>query len=324
MPFESRRRTSLVLLVSVNVLHASIALAQANYQPFPLGERAVGLGGAFTGLADDESGSFYNPAGPAFAKGDSLSLTANFYGIVMGTFTGGFGGSGDFSYGTINLVPATSSSLFHIGPASDDELSPWVLCINVYAPGNFNLDNRQTIVQGPKSFTMRRTQRDRQLFAGPTIARRMGARWSLGVSLFGSIHLSELEGSNVLGSTDPPIVTEVTYAESSTNVGLMGSAGIRFLPTDHISLGFSVRSPVVHLYSEGTRYLLDVNMAPPATAEFKQTTSRHRTRFELPTKFSLGIGWVKARSWGWSADFNVHLPHEFSPSKNEISLGDFC
>ena len=34
-----------------------------HHQDYPLGSRAVGLGGAFTALASDASGIFYNPAG---------------------------------------------------------------------------------------------------------------------------------------------------------------------------------------------------------------------------------------------------------------------
>ena len=43
---------------------ANRSAAQAiHYRSLPIGERAMGLGGAFTGIADDPSATYYNPAG---------------------------------------------------------------------------------------------------------------------------------------------------------------------------------------------------------------------------------------------------------------------
>ncbi len=36
----------------------------SNFRPYLVGARAAGIGGAFTALADDGSGSYYNPGGP--------------------------------------------------------------------------------------------------------------------------------------------------------------------------------------------------------------------------------------------------------------------
>ena len=56
--------------------------AKANifyYNNAPMGDRAIGLGGAFTGVADDASGVIFNPAGLGFAQGNSISASANAY-----------------------------------------------------------------------------------------------------------------------------------------------------------------------------------------------------------------------------------------------------
>ncbi|MEO1175145.1 MAG: UPF0164 family protein, partial [Myxococcota bacterium] len=52
-------------LVAVLLLAAPARGDDTHYQDFIVGGRAVGLGGAFTALADDPSGLFYNPAGIA-------------------------------------------------------------------------------------------------------------------------------------------------------------------------------------------------------------------------------------------------------------------
>ena len=50
-----------------------------HYSNLLVGERAMGLGGAFTAVSDDASGIIYNPAGIAFAISNDISGSANAY-----------------------------------------------------------------------------------------------------------------------------------------------------------------------------------------------------------------------------------------------------
>ena len=75
-------RASLVAIaVSLGALAGTARADDANYQNFLLGERAFGIGGAFTATADDASGAFYNPAGLALVPGSSISLSLSIYGL---------------------------------------------------------------------------------------------------------------------------------------------------------------------------------------------------------------------------------------------------
>jgi long-chain fatty acid transport protein len=51
------------------------------YRSIPIGERAIGLGGAFTGVASDPSATYYNPAG--MMSGGRFSLLGSFSSIVF-------------------------------------------------------------------------------------------------------------------------------------------------------------------------------------------------------------------------------------------------
>lgn len=58
--------------------YSTVVLAdQFHYRNFLIGDRAVGLGGAYAGVSDDASGAFYNPAGLAFALSNDVSGSAN-------------------------------------------------------------------------------------------------------------------------------------------------------------------------------------------------------------------------------------------------------
>lgn len=275
-----------------------------------MGERATGMAGAFTGLANDESGAYYNPAGPAMAAKDSLSLTTNFYGIALGSIDGPLGPGTDVSYATLNLIPATSSSLMHLGGATDGVPSPWVFCFNVFAPGSSSQQQR-TLFESKVAY--RSSINQRQILAGPTLARRLGERWAVGVSLFGSLKTNDneysLTGATLDAAGKATSIVDIAYAESSLNFGLAASAGVRFQATEHWSLGFSARTPVFHVMDKSTVYAHVLSFSNgDANPTFQMRQADTRTRFEVPTKLSVGAAWSKPKSFTVSVDFTAHLP----------------
>ena len=53
----------------------------SHYQNQLIGERALGLGGAFTAVSTDPTASYYNPGGLATTLSASISASLNLYGI---------------------------------------------------------------------------------------------------------------------------------------------------------------------------------------------------------------------------------------------------
>lgn len=85
-----RRRLACALAVFVVVPQA----AQADlfhYSNLLIGQRAIGLGGAFTALSDDTSGLHYNPAGLALQSSSELSGSINSFYLKKNTFERVFG-----------------------------------------------------------------------------------------------------------------------------------------------------------------------------------------------------------------------------------------
>lgn len=66
-----------VFLVSFLGYSSHLHADQFHYRNFLIGDRAIGMGGAYTGIADDSSGVYYNPAGTAFALSNDVSGSAN-------------------------------------------------------------------------------------------------------------------------------------------------------------------------------------------------------------------------------------------------------
>lgn len=72
------RKSTRGTLAVISLLSSQAALAdQYHYHNLVVGERAMGLGGAFTAIADDASAIVYNPAGLGFAMTNDLSGSAN-------------------------------------------------------------------------------------------------------------------------------------------------------------------------------------------------------------------------------------------------------
>ena len=74
----SRNKISYVLsFVFVLCLVHGVSADENHYVNMLVGNRASGLGGAYTAVSDDPAGCFYNPAGIAFSPHLSISASVN-------------------------------------------------------------------------------------------------------------------------------------------------------------------------------------------------------------------------------------------------------
>ncbi|MDD4998178.1 MAG: hypothetical protein PHI99_08490, partial [Syntrophales bacterium] len=103
----------LVCLASVSSVWAD----EFHYNNMLIGERAAGMGGAFTALADDTSGMYYNPAGIVHAEEKSLSASVNAYYSLSKKYSGVIAGS-DLKRNYSAIVPNFFGVQQPIGPVS--------------------------------------------------------------------------------------------------------------------------------------------------------------------------------------------------------------
>ncbi len=85
-------------VLGIFVLCASLAgIASADefhYNNLIIGDRAIGMGGAYTGVSDDPSGLYYNPAGVVYTTGRNLSASVNAFYSLDKKYNGVIGGLG--------------------------------------------------------------------------------------------------------------------------------------------------------------------------------------------------------------------------------------
>lgn len=308
----TERAPSALTAALAAALAAPGAAAQANYQSYPVGGTASGMGGAYTALADDSSGAYYNPAGPAFAVGDSLSLSTNLYGMVGGSSLGAFGRGVDFDYRSVNIVPSAASSLSHLGASTRERPSRWVFTFNVFAPQTLQVSQRSILNRGET--TLFTTYDEKALLVGPTLSLRLSDRLAVGLSLYGSYHalatrtdLTDVFGAVMSTASD---FIQLTLNNDASNLGLVAAAGARWEPTPGLLLGLSVRSPTVHVYGSGSAFqrvavaATSAGRAPAVMTTVDEVDTAH----VLPARVALGVAWRRRGRYAVAFDLTAYLP----------------
>ncbi len=90
-----RKIIGFVLIVAAIVSSGGAAVADDfHYTNLLVGDRASGMGGAYTAVSDDATGLYYNPAGVAYTTGRNMSASVNAYYDNEKTYKSVIGGNG--------------------------------------------------------------------------------------------------------------------------------------------------------------------------------------------------------------------------------------
>lgn len=237
-----------------------------NFRPYVLGARAAGMGGAFTALSDDGSGSYYNPGGLAFSTRSSVSLSASVYGIAGGTYEGLFPRNQDFSYSNPQVFPVSTAAVRKLGAVNPDTGVPdQTVFFSVFVPDALRIDDRDTIGTPYNAFFY--AQESQTVWAGGGYAYRMGrvGFGAVGYVLYGTeINSFDI---NVANPEDTRSFVIISSRTDTTTIGFIGGAGVRVDVTDRLRVGASVFSPAVGFGSRGYYAKAAVGEIPGNTTE---------------------------------------------------------
>jgi len=239
-------RTIKSILVFALVVISISGFALANgFNLNGIGSRAVAMGGAFVGLADDFSAVYWNPAGIAFFN----KKTFGFYGfdiVPKQTY--------ELSLGAAGLVDAETESNHYFGGMAayihpvNDKL---VVGIGIFTPsgmgaewngvdfallsgGNATLDWKSKV--GVVSFS-------------PVIAYKISDMFAVGASLninYGMFDLAKWAGAKAQDIPIPPYSLLLDLGQEDVSMkgwGYGASFGVLVKPSDMISAGLSIKTP---------------------------------------------------------------------------------
>ena len=294
-----------------------------HYQDFIVGDEAVGLGGAYTAIASDPSGGWYNPAGIVDVRNTSLSLSANLYGIQDSS-----SGETDFfdpedAISKLSVVPSSAGFVQALGRTDMHGKRPYAIGMTLVVPsyrkfsvseeGSYNDPALGLVKSG-----YNRSYTDSTLWAGFLGAMRMGAFMSMGVSLF-LTHRSVQDAAHSFFATDfsqgefhnfRTAMTELDFS----NYALLMAVGIKIHLAPNLFLGAMVRSPSINVFSSGSLRFSRSRANGSDPASFLPTpesiTVESATRINGEAR--VGMAYVLPNLLKISADISAHLPVSYT------------
>ncbi|MFN2351330.1 MAG: outer membrane protein transport protein [Kiritimatiellia bacterium] len=155
-------------------LAAGAASAQYNYQNYLVGDRAAGMGGAAAASAEGVDACYYNPAGLAQMRGNSLSLSGSLYGKQAYRSQDGMFPGEDARYNSFVTIPTTVGGVWKMR----ERLT---LAFSVLVPERMAYNELRSFRDNTHVYNY--SADEQMLWFGPSAAWQVDERLSCGVSL---------------------------------------------------------------------------------------------------------------------------------------------
>lgn len=285
-----------------------------------VGERAAGMGGAFTALADDGSAGHYNPAGLVSLPGESFSLAASLYGFHAERIGGQPTALAHFHLLDFQTIPGASATVKELYAGEEGGLYRVVGGFGLFvtehesAATSLALDGvRGTSLAGEPVVWDRFLQsarRERQTLEGALSVSVRVAPWlDVGASalvLYRTL-LRDLSWDAAVREDGETRFFRLQLELDGAWVGLAGAFGVRVSPWQGLHLGLHVRTPPVKLYGS----------ADVVGSLWGEADGASRERFpeisvgvehKLAPELAFGVAWETPRLFTVSADLALRFP----------------
>jgi long-chain fatty acid transport protein len=302
------------LLAAAPAAHAD---SDTHYADHVVGERAAGMGGAFTALADEAAGAYYNPAGIIAARSVLTQLSMSAYkwrrrSAVMGDVCGtqfradestffGFPGSFGFVKQLRSGSVAHALGLTLVVPHSEKSTISFV--------DRSARCERYAVGIGGSAFRV-----DRVFWSALSYAIRpwrfLQAGLSVGVAIRTGTMTSFVAAVPDDGTATAYLPALDFFDGEATIASLFLQAGVIVMPSERLRLGVAVTTPHFRLVGSG-RATLMAAVSDPASWQLTSSGSRDDVsyRWQVPLAVALGAAWV-ARRFTIAADVRIHAPAE--------------
>ncbi len=325
-----RNATLLVLLLSL-----STGLFAGGFALSGIGSRAISMGGAFRGMADDPSAMYWNPAGLAFIQNDQISLGGSFI-QPDSRWTNSVPLPG-FVYNK-ELSAENKLSMFPslMGLYSDNTKTKFGLGIYVpyglgssydaYDIANTGFAMPDTLPDGtpiPAENTlltptgMPKNEMSSSIAVvdiHPTMSHRLLDNLSIGIGfslLYGMIDVTKLSPAYYYSLYSP-----ITIEMSGKGWGFGGNIGTLYKPTDKLSLGLTYKMPAsiplegeaelklwLNSYHYYLRQLLTMSPNPVWAPVVLGGKGDVEANLRLPAEVAVGVSYKVMPNWSLNLDY---------------------
>jgi thiamine-phosphate diphosphorylase len=295
---------------------------ESRYQDYPVGSRALALGGAFVALSDDPSGLYYNPAGICDSRRLNVSVSASLYGIERQSRGAIQIDRGTFSIAalnSLNVIPGEAGLIKGVG-VLDERGTPFAYGFDVTVPSF-----RSYGIDATNPFEVHTRVNDRTFDLAAGVAARFTPKLNVGFALHYVLRLFDTseDALSVTGAAANPAVGVYHANASFQNGNLVGLLGVKYRHGDEWVFGASVGLPGIFVHSAGSVGVQDVVSIPgsPNQATVISNTDVP-SRTTVPAMGRIGAAWVVPHRWTLSAQLTGHLGTSYDRFSVEQRISD--
>lgn len=305
-------RFYVIIFITALLGFQSASNAQDNhYWNNQYGTRSALMGGAVVGGVRDTSAIFYNPGALGFIDNPSLSVSANAYKFDSLDVVDGAGPGLDVDSETVNVIPLLVSGVHKFEDSPNHVIGYSILTRN---SSDFGISARRDdtavdalsnpFTPGPEEYIGQLTLQSQldEYWGGLGYAYKVNDAFSFGFTNFLALRDQRQNESISARAVNPlvPDLTAITDASSLIdyqNLRILWKAGMA-ANLSPVKLGFSVTTPSVDLWSDGTvaRDLTVSNVDFFGTGFPSGFIANDRQEnldadYKTPTSVSAGIEW---------------------------------
>ena len=271
------------ILIFVGFGATQLQADEDHYKNMLIGERAATMGGSYVAISDDSTGCYYNPAGIAYAVGDSLSGSGNMLHKMKTVYSEAIG-TEDWVRESEALVPNYFGVL--------KNYKNYSFCFSYVVPEAF-IEHQDLVFDNPLSTVKKYYQslhsEDITYLMGPSAAMKFGENLSIGLTLYYQYRSFIRQFHYFLESTDSSY--EVYYESRKLREdGMMPKIGIQWSPWSLLTVGMAVDQSVL-LNSNFQGDVSYHNSTDNSTGTPSPLTLMNRTNSAEKRMFPLHLAW---------------------------------
>lgn len=278
---------------------------EANYQPYIVGERAPGMGGAVCATAEGMDAAFYNPAGLGRVKRDSISVNGTFYGLQHYKTADSLFPGEPLGVDSFVTIPAGVSAVKRLG---DDTVGAF----SVFVPSQ---SSAKEIRAFPDHQHFYNSSYDEQtLWIGPALGWQIGDRLTLGASAY-VVYQSVSQFNNLFwGDFGYSYAANYDYS----TWGLVAAVGAQYRLSENWYVGLQALSPSLPLMGSG-RWQENAVRSDKTVQGADSVYLDHLDAVNgLPPQLKLGVAWQIPKL----ITVGVDVTHHFARTYDALSQHD--
>jgi len=279
------------------------AADEFHYNNMLIGDRATGMGGAYTGVSDDPSGLYYNPAGIVYSTGRNLSASVNAYYNTNKKYKNVIGGNG-WERNATSILPNFFGIVQPIGKLK--------FGFSYAVPNSIKEDQDQTIYGSlpttlgspATSYTINFNNEDNTYLVGPSIAGELSSSLSAGLTLYMYHRSNQTILNQLIVLQDGRFEWSNQYIEKVER-GYKPILGVMWTPAEKLSIGVSLAKIFVYSSSVMSQGIVkDANALTPN--DFARLDVGDSTNKKYPYELRVGVGYFPSNSLLVSGDASYY------------------